>query len=178
MVVKRGTKMNVAILTISDRSAAGEREDQSGPTLVNEAERVGWSVVNSRIVSDDRSEIEDVLIEWADSGAVDLLLTTGGTGFSPRDQAPEATLAVTDRLVPGLPEVMRAASMKITEHAMLSRAAAGIRGRTLIVNLPGSPKAALENLRVIAPALPHAVSLLREDPGAEEGHQPPSLKHL
>lgn len=170
--------MNVAILTISDRSSAGEREDRSGPLLAGEAERLGWNVGETGIVSDDRAEIEAILVEWADSGEVDVLITTGGTGFSPRDQAPEATRAVIDRPTPGLPEVMRAASMKITPHGMLSRAEAGIRGRTLIVNLPGNPKAALENLRVIASALPHAISLLKEAPDAEEGHHPPSLSHI
>jgi molybdenum cofactor synthesis domain-containing protein len=105
---------------------------------------------------------------------MDLVLTTGGTGFSPRDVTPEATLAVIERTAPGLAEAMRAASLRVTPHAMLSRAAAGIRRRTLIVNLPGSPKGAVENLGVILPVLPHAVQLLQEDPTAEAGHQPQS----
>jgi molybdenum cofactor synthesis domain-containing protein len=140
-------------------------------------ERLGWNVMFTEVVSDDRTEIEAMLIEWCASDAIDVILTTGGTGFAPRDQAPEATRAVLERPASGLAEAMRAASMKITPHAMLSRAEAGIRGRTLIVNLPGSPKAALENLQVVSPALPHAVSLLREDPNAEAGHHPPTLKH-
>jgi molybdopterin adenylyltransferase len=169
--------MNVGILTVSDRSSKGEREDRSGPALVEAVKRLGWEVAAAGVVSDEPAEIKAKLVEWCDSDAIDLILTTGGTGFAPRDQAPEATRAVVERPAPGLTEVMRAASMKITPHAMLSRAEAGIRGRTLIVNLPGSPKAALENLQVITPALPHAVSLLREDPDAEAGHRPPKLKH-
>jgi molybdenum cofactor synthesis domain-containing protein len=169
--------MKVAILTISDRSSRGEREDRSGPALVEAVERLGWDVSDTGLVSDERAEIETKLLEWCDSDAVDVILTSGGTGFGPRDQAPEATRAVIERPAPGLVEAMRAASMKITPHAMLSRSEAGIRGRTLIVNLPGSPKAALENLQVISPALPHAVSLLREAPDAEAGHHPPPLKH-
>lgn len=165
------TPMRIAILTVSDRSARGEREDASGPALQQAALDQGWQVVRRDIVSDDQELLEDVLAEWADDGQIDVLLTTGGTGFSPRDVTPEATLEVVDRFVPGLCEAMRAESMKQTPHAMLSRAAAGIRGQTLIVNLPGSPKAAIENLAVIAPVLPHAVQLLRESPDAEAGHR-------
>jgi molybdenum cofactor synthesis domain-containing protein len=110
------------------------------------------------------------LIEWADSGEVDIILTTGGTGFAPRDITPEATRAVIERDAPGLAETMRAESLKKTPHAMLSRAVAGIRGRTLIVNLPGSPKGALENMQTILPVLPHAVQLLTGDPGSEASH--------
>jgi molybdenum cofactor synthesis domain-containing protein len=131
-----------------------------------------WNLVKTQIVSDDQQEIETILCTWADSGDVDLILTTGGTGFSPRDRTPEATRNVVDRLAPGMAEAMRLASMKITPHAMLSRAVVGLRGRTLIVNLPGSPKAAKENLEVIMPALPHAVQLLSDDPYAEAGHYP------
>jgi len=165
--------MRVAVLTISDRSSRGEREDRSGPVLVEMADRFGWEITHTSIVSDDQNEIEKLLIEWSDSGEMDVILTTGGTGFAPRDLAPEATRAVLDRLTPGLPEAMRSASLMKTPHAMLSRAVAGIRGRTLIVNLPGSPKAARENLEVIKTALPHAVQLLSDDPNAEKGHQPP-----
>lgn len=165
------TPMRIAILTVSDRSARGERKDASGPALQQAALDQGWQVVRRDIVADDQQLLEDVLAEWADDGQIDVLLTTGGTGFSPRDVTPEATLEVVDRFVPGLCEAMRAESLKQTPHAMLSRAAAGIRGQTLIVNLPGSPKAALENLAVIAPVLPHAVQLLRESPDAEAGHR-------
>jgi molybdenum cofactor synthesis domain-containing protein len=130
----------------------------------------GWEVVLFEVVSDEQAEIEEHLRRWVDSGEVDLILTTGGTGFSPRDRAPEATRAVVERLAPGLVEAMRAASLRITPHAMLSRAVAGIRRNTLIVNLPGSPRAAKENLTVILPALPHAIDLLKESPSAEAGH--------
>ena len=169
--------MRVGILTISDRAARGEYEDRSGPLLREVIENQGWDLIHFVVVSDDQAEIEDHLRRWSDSGEVDLILTTGGTGFSSRDRAPEATLAVIDRLAPGLVEAMRAASLKVTPHAMLSRAVAGIRGNTLIVNLPGSPRAVEENLAVIMPALPHGVDLLKDRPSAEAGHaiqQPPT----
>jgi molybdopterin adenylyltransferase len=159
------------ILTVSDRSTSGQRPDASGPALAAEVEAQGWTVVHQGLVPDDRGAIQDQLIAWAGAGDVDVILTTGGTGFSPRDQTPEATQAVIERPAPGLAEAMRLASLQVTPHAMLSRAIAGIRLRTLIVNLPGSPKAALENLHVIMPVLPHAVELLHEDPHAEAGHQ-------
>lgn len=162
--------MKVGILTISDRAARGEREDRSGPLLKEKAQDQGWEVVLFEVVSDEQAEIEEHLWKWSDSGEVDMILTTGGTGFSPRDRAPEATQAVVERLAPGLVEAMRAASLKVTPHAMLSRAVAGIRGNTLIVNLPGSPRAAKENLEVILPALPHGIDLLKESPSAEAGH--------
>jgi molybdenum cofactor synthesis domain-containing protein len=132
----------------------------------------GWQVERRSIVSDEAGVIQDILSTWADSGDVDIILTTGGTGFSPRDVTPEATLAVVDRLAPGIAEAMRASSLRVTPHAMLSRAAAGIRRQVLIINLPGSPRGALENLEAVAPVLPHAVELLREDPSAEAGHNP------
>ena len=162
--------IRVAILTVSDRSARGERPDTSGPALIEIAIQQGWQVVSNRIVADDRRDIEEALVTWCDGDQIDLILTTGGTGFAPRDVTPEATLAISDRAAPGLAEAMRQQSLAITPHAMLSRAVAGIRGRTLIVNLPGSPKAALENLLVILPVLPHAVDLLRGSPSAEAGH--------
>ena len=163
-------EIRVAILTISDRSARGERPDASGPALAQFAAGQGWQVTHSGLVPDDLQAIQDTLAAWADSGSVDLILTTGGTGFSPRDNTPEATQAVIQRPAPGLAEAMRQASLQITPHAMLSRAVAGIRRKTLIVNLPGSPKGAVENLSVILPALPHAVQLLGEHPSAEKGH--------
>jgi molybdenum cofactor synthesis domain-containing protein len=123
------------------------------------------------IVPDEREAIQKTLITWSDEGNLDVILTTGGTGFSPRDVTPEATQAVIERLAPGLAEAMRQSSLVVTPHAMLSRALAGIRKRTLIVNLPGSPKAAVENLQVILPVLPHAVQLLTEDPHAEADHR-------
>ena len=159
------------ILTISDRSSRGERPDVSGRLLVNQVESQGWKVLWVDVIPDETDKIEATLVEWADSGEIDVILTTGGTGFSSRDVTPEATANVIDRDTPGLAEAMRAASMKITPHAMLSRATAGIRGKTLIINLPGSPKAAIENLDVIIPVILHAVQLLREDESAEAGHR-------
>ncbi|HEX9027837.1 MAG TPA: MogA/MoaB family molybdenum cofactor biosynthesis protein [Anaerolineales bacterium] len=158
------------ILTISDRSSQGIRPDASGPTLEDAVTRQGWVVGRTLIVPDELEMIRSTLEAWSDAGDLDVILTTGGTGFSARDVTPEATLEAVDRLTPGLAEAMRSASLKVTPHAMLSRATAGIRRRTLIVNLPGSPKGALENLQVILPVLPHAVDLLRDDPGAEAGH--------
>lgn len=162
--------LSAGILTISDRSARGEREDASGPLLADMIRSNGWKVVFQEIVPDDFIRIKTILTEWCDSQEVDVILTSGGTGFSPRDVTPEATQAVIERAAPGLAEAMRSFSLRKTPHAMLSRATAGIRGRTLIVNLPGSPKAARENLEVILPVLPHAVQLLSEDPNAEAGH--------
>jgi molybdopterin adenylyltransferase len=166
----------VAVLTVSDRAAQGEREDRSGPELTKRIEVQGWHVIRSQVIGDDRKGIERLLCDWSDSGDLDLILTTGGTGFSARDHTPEATRAVVERLAPGISEAMRAYSMKITPHAMLSRAVAGIRGGTLIVNLPGSTRAALENLQVILPALPHAVELLKGSPDSEAGHRFPGSK--
>ncbi len=163
--------MRIAILTISDRSALGEREDLSGPALAAELSIANWLVVEKRIVPDDAQIITQALVTWCDQGTADIILTTGGTGFAPRDVTPEATLAVIERMTPGIAEAMRMESLKITPHAILSRGVAGIRGRTLIINLPGSPKGAVENLKTIMSVLPHAVDLLREDPTAEAGHQ-------
>lgn len=158
------------ILTLSDRSSRGERADSSGPALASLIQAEGWSVVKQSLLPDDESAIRQILTSWADSREMDVILTTGGTGFSPRDVTPEATRAVIDREAPGLAEAMRAASLKVTPHAMLSRIVTGIRKKTLIVNLPGSPKGAVENLRVIIPVLPHAVQLLHEDPASESSH--------
>jgi len=158
------------ILTLSDRSARGERADSSGPALARLIEAESWLVVKESLLPDDESAIRKILVEWVDSGDLDVILTTGGTGFAPRDVTPEATRAVIDREAPGLAEAMRAASLKITPHAILSRVVTGIRKKTLIVNLPGSPKGAVENLQVIVPVLPHAVQLLRDDPKSESSH--------
>lgn len=164
--------IQVAILTVSDRSARGERTDASGPVIAHFVrEQLGWEVAQTAVVPDDASQICSTLTEWCDVAKLNLIFTTGGTGFAPRDVTPEATRAILDREAPGLAEAMRAASLAVTPHAMLSRATCGIRGATLIVNLPGSPKACRENLETIAPALPHAMQLLGEDPAAEVGHQ-------
>jgi molybdenum cofactor synthesis domain-containing protein len=164
--------IRVGILTVSDRSARGERPDLSGPALAQAVtERLaGAEVVIAGVVPDERTAIGAWLVRAADNLRLDLVLTTGGTGFAPRDVTPEATRSVIERETPGLAEAMRAASLLVTPHAMLSRAAAGIRDRTLIVNLPGSPKGAVENLATIVPVLPHAIELLREAPDAEQHH--------
>lgn len=165
--------IRVGILTVSDRCARGEREDLSGPALAGAvaAGLPGAGVVERAVVPDEPEAIAARLTHWADVAGFDLILTTGGTGFAPRDVTPEATRAILDREAPGMAEAMRAASLRVTPHAMLSRAVVGIRGRTLIVNLPGSPKGAVENLAILLPVLPHALELLREDPAAEAGHQ-------
>jgi molybdenum cofactor synthesis domain-containing protein len=167
--------MRVGILTVSDRSARGERADLSGPALAD-AVAVGLpgaEIAEMVIVPDEVEAVAAVLVSWCDEARLELILTTGGTGFAPRDVTPEATRAVLHREAPGLVEAMRATSLRVTPHAMLSRAAAGIRGSTLIINLPGSPKGAVENLQTVLPVLPHALELLREDPDAEKGHGAP-----
>jgi molybdopterin adenylyltransferase len=165
--------IQVGILTISDRSSRGERADDSGPAIHDLVEHeLGAHVAQYKIVPDDVEEIAATLARWSDELNLDLILTTGGTGFTVRDVTPEATIRVIERRAPGIEEAMRAESMKHTIHAMLSRAAAGIRGQTIIVNLPGSPKAVRQNLSVILPALPHAVRLLRGE-AAESEHSAP-----
>jgi molybdopterin adenylyltransferase len=162
--------LHFAVLTVSDRSARGERPDSSGPALVDLIKSKGWEVTHSGILPDDISILRESLAAWADRGDADIILTTGGTGFAPRDITPEATRAVIEREAPGLVEAMRSASGVKSPHAMLSRAVAGMRGKVLIINLPGSPKAAVENLQIVLPALEHAVQLLQDDPNAEAGH--------
>ncbi len=163
----------VGILTISDRVSRGEAEDRSGPVLMRLVEeQLGWMVTQAAVVPDERDVIAALLRHWADEEDLALVLTTGGTGFAPRDVTPEATRDVIEREAPGLVEAMRAASLQVTPHAMLSRAVAGIRGRTLIVNMPGSPKAVREQFEVILPALPHAVRLLRDVPDENQRHAP------
>jgi molybdopterin adenylyltransferase len=163
--------LKVGLLTISDRAAAGEYVDQSGPLLTEIIEsRTVWQVVNTATVPDELDQIVGLLVEWCDFG-LDLVLTTGGTGFAPRDVTPEATSAVIEREAPGIAEALRAESLKITRHAMLSRAIAGIRGHTLIINLPGSPKAVRESMDTLLPVLPHALDLLSGAEGSEHEHR-------
>lgn len=151
-----------AVLTVSDRSFRGERPDEAGPLAASLLEAAGYQVLETALVPDEQPQIEAALVRLAERAA--LVVTTGGTGFSPRDVTPEATQAVCERMTPGIPEAMRAASLAITPRAMLSRAAAGIRGGTLIVNLPGSPKAARENLEAVLPTLEHGLKMLLGGP--------------
>ena len=148
------------VITVSDRCAAGEAEDKSGPVVAEMLQAAGYTLLNSALTSDEPDAIEAALLAAVAEDAA-LIVTTGGTGFSPRDNTPEVTLRVCERPVPGIPEAMRYASLQITPRAMLSRAAAGIRGSSLIVNLPGSPKAAKENLEAVLPALEHGLLMLR-----------------
>ncbi len=154
----------VAIITISDRGAKGLREDASGPLIKEIIKELPGKVIHYEIVPDEKEKIVEALKRNADERLADLILTTGGTGVSPRDVTPEATLEVIEKEVPGFSEAMRAESLKKTPHAMISRAVCGIRGKSLIVNLPGSPKGVRENLTVILPALPHALSKIKGDP--------------
>jgi molybdopterin adenylyltransferase len=154
----------VVILTISDRGSQGEREDASGPLIREMVKDLPAKVIHYEIIPDEKKEIVEALKKSADQMNADLVLTTGGTGLSPRDVTPDATLEVIDKEVPGFAEAMRAESLKKTPHAMISRAIVGIRGSCLIVNLPGSPKGVRENLSVVLPALPHALSKLKGDP--------------
>ena len=153
-----------AVLTVSDRSFRGERPDEGGPLVAEMLKNAGYEIALTAIVPDEQAQIEEKLCQIADSGKVQLLVTTGGTGFAPRDVTPEATLAVCERMTPGIPEAMRYASMQVTNRAMLSRAQAGIRKGTLIINLPGSPKAARENLEAVLPALSHGLEMLSGRP--------------
>ena len=162
--------MNICILTISDRSSKGTREDLSGPAIINKVKSLGWFSTEYKIVPDEIDFIRNQLIQWCDELSPDIIFTTGGTGFAPRDITPEATENVIERKTPGISEYIRLKSLQITPHAMLSRGIAGIRKKTLIINLPGSPKAALESIDFILPALPHAVELIHDDPNSESNH--------
>jgi len=153
--------IRAAVVTLSDKASVGLRADASGPLLVALLRELGAEVAEPLVIPDDQPRIEQTLAGLADHGGVDLVLTTGGTGLAPRDRTPEATLAVADRSAPGFAEAMRSASLQITGRAMLSRAVSAVRGRTLIINMPGSPKACREHFAVIAPVLGHAVETLR-----------------
>jgi molybdopterin adenylyltransferase len=155
----------VGILTVSDKGARGERQDESGEVIREILPSMDARIVNYDIVPDEKELIVEKLVKWVDEDGLDVLITTGGTGLTPRDVTPEATLAVVDRIVPGFAEAMRAESLKKTPHAMLSRAIVGTRGKCLIVNLPGSPKAVRECLQVILPAIPHAMETLKGKAG-------------
>lgn len=163
--------LRFGILTISDRSTRGERPDSAGPALAEVIQSYGWQVTRRGLIPDDFATIETTLRQWINTGDLDILLTTGGTGFSPRDITPEATRRVIERPAPGLAEAMRAAGMQKTPFAILSRGEAGICKQTLLLNLPGSPKGAIENLQAIIAVLEHAVHLLQDHPLAESGHQ-------
>jgi molybdopterin adenylyltransferase len=155
----------VGILTISDKGAVGERQDKSGEAIHGILSGINVSIVNYAIVPDEKEAIVEKLVRWADEDKLDVIFTTGGTGLTPRDVTPEATLSVVDKIVPGFAEAMRAESLKKTPMAMLSRAVVGTRGKCLIINLPGSPRAVCECLEVILPALPHAVETLKGQAG-------------
>jgi molybdenum cofactor synthesis domain-containing protein len=157
-------KYTAAVLTVSDKASIGEREDTGGPLLASLLTEAGFDVRIAEIVPDEILQIKGKLKEYADVYDIALIATTGGTGFSPRDVTPEATMDICDRLTPGIPEAMRRESFKITNRAVLTREAAGIRKRSLIINLPGSPKAIRENLEVVLPSLEHGLDVLRGGP--------------
>ena len=152
--------LRVVVITISDSVSAGKTEDKSGPAVIARCRELGWEIKSSLVIADDPPSIREQLRELADSGRVDLILTTGGTGLSPRDSTPEATMAVADRLIPGFAEEMRRKGMEKTPRAILSRAVAAVRHRSLILNLPGSPKGAVESLDALADLLPHSIAII------------------
>jgi molybdenum cofactor synthesis domain-containing protein len=156
--------MRAGVITISDRGYRGEREDTSGKVIQGMVRSLGAEIEFSTVVPDEQDKIKEALIQGADEMGLDLIVTTGGTGVSQRDVTPEATREVIEQEIPGFAEAMRMEGLKKTPHAMISRAVCGIRGRTLIVNLPGSPKAVQEGLEVILPVIPHVISKIQGDP--------------
>jgi len=164
--------ITVGVLTVSDRCSRGEEQDISGPLVCQlVTDRLGAKVLQTAVVPDEGALISGKLIAWSDDEGLDLILTTGGTGFAPRDITPEATREVIERETPGLTEAMRSAGLRTTPRAMLSRAVAGIRGHTLIVNMPGSPRAVQDGLETLVPALPHAIEVLRGVPESYHHHE-------
>ena len=164
--------LNLGILTISDKGWQGQRIDESGKVIMARSSLMDSSVVKYEVIPDEMNVIASKLAEWADESSVDIILTTGGTGLSPRDVTPEATLSIIDKVVPGLAEAMRAKTFKITPMAMLSRAVAGVRKKCLIINLPGSPKAVQECLEIILPAIPHAIEIIKGEVTEHEASGP------
>jgi len=164
-------KLSVAMITVSERAAKGVYPDETGKEVSRLLKENRWEVIRSVILPDNQQLIEKTLLEYCDELEIPLVLTAGGTGFSPSDLTPEATRAVIEREAPGLVIAMIQQNLTKTAHAMLSRQVAGIRRKTLIINLPGNPKGAVEDLLVLLPALPHAISLIRSDPEAEKGHR-------
>jgi len=152
------------IITVSDRGSRGERKDGSGPEVAGILQALGIEIIATRIIPDEKEMIRLALMEWCEEGKADLIVTTGGTGVSPRDVTPDATREVIERDIPGMAEAMRRQSMLVTPNAMISRALVGTRGHTLIINLPGSPRGARENLAVLLPALAHAIEKIKGDP--------------
>lgn len=155
--------ITAGVITVSDKGARGEREDKSGQEVIGMLEGMGSSVLHTMIIPDEKDQIKAALLEYADIRTLDIIVTTGGTGVSPRDVTPDATLEVVEKEVPGMAEAMRRESAAVTPHAMISRAVVGIRGSSLIVNLPGSPRGARQNLAVILPALKHAIEKIKGD---------------
>jgi molybdenum cofactor synthesis domain-containing protein len=152
--------MRVAVITISDSVARGERADASGPALVARCQELGWPVTSTHIIADDMSQIQNILRRLVDQEQMDMVLTAGGTGLGPRDVTPEATQAIADKMIPGFAEQMRRQGLEKTPRAILSRSAAAIRGSTLILNFPGSPKGAVESLDAVAALIPHAIQII------------------
>jgi molybdopterin adenylyltransferase len=170
-VASTAREVRVGVLTISDRAAQGIYADESGTLLRQQvAERLGWTVAQYRVVPDEPEAIQETLRAWCDEEGLDLILTTGGTGLSPRDLTPEATRPLLEREAPGIAEALRFYGLQRTPFSMLSRGVAGLRGRTLIINLPGSPGAVQDAMDVLAPVLPHALALARGETGPEAAH--------